>query len=48
MHPDQPSLAARAGHDVEAFVELYRFYYERVYNYTRYRCDDDRTVETPP
>ncbi len=45
MHRDQPSLVTRAGYDAQAFVELYRLYYERVYNYVRYRCDDDRTVE---
>jgi RNA polymerase sigma factor (sigma-70 family) len=45
MHRDQPSLAVRAGHDAQAFAELYDQYYGRVYTYARYRCNDDRTAE---
>jgi RNA polymerase sigma-70 factor (ECF subfamily) len=43
IHPDE--LAARARQDPSAFAALYDAYYTRVYNYLRYRIDDDATAE---
>lgn len=42
----QPELlATRAGYDPDAFGSLYDRYYTRVYNYLRYRLDDDASAE---
>ncbi|HZW03631.1 MAG TPA: sigma-70 family RNA polymerase sigma factor [Anaerolineaceae bacterium] len=42
----QPELlAARAGYEPDAFGSLYDRYYTRVYNYLRYRLDDDASAE---
>ena len=42
----QPELlATRAGYDADAFGSLYDRYYTRVYNYLRYRLDDDASAE---
>jgi RNA polymerase sigma-70 factor (ECF subfamily) len=34
-----------AGSDPEAFTNLYLNYYQRVYQYLRYRCDNDQIAE---
>jgi RNA polymerase sigma factor (sigma-70 family) len=44
-HPDEDRLALAALQDPEAFAALYRYYYPRIYNYVRYRCDDLETTE---
>lgn len=43
--PDEAALVAQAARSPAAFVQLYRRYYPRVYNYMRYRCDDTATAE---
>lgn len=43
--PDEAALVAQASCSAAAFVQLYRRYYPRVYNYMRYRCDDRATAE---
>ena len=42
---DDSALAVQAAHSPEAFAELYRRYYSRVFNYARYRCEDLETTE---
>lgn len=42
---DDSSLAARAGEDPQAFAALFDRYYAAVFNYVRYRCDDDATAD---
>jgi RNA polymerase sigma factor (sigma-70 family) len=42
---DESALAIRAAQDSAAFGELYDHFFPRVFNYTRYRCDDDLTAD---
>ena len=42
---DDSALAVQAAHSPDAFVEIYRRYYTRVFNYVRYRCEDLETAE---
>jgi RNA polymerase sigma factor (sigma-70 family) len=43
LAPDD--LAIRASSDPEAFVQLYNTYFQRVYSYIYYRCDESEDVE---
>ena len=43
--PAEAALVAQAARSPAAFVQLYRRYYPRIYNYMRYRCDDRATAE---
>lgn len=45
MHLDESALAVRATHDPAAFGELYDCFFQRVFNYARYRCHDDATAD---
>lgn len=45
MNPYESMLAVRAAKDPVAFAELFDCFYGRVFNYTRYRCDDDNTAD---
>ncbi len=42
---DTNLLAVEASHSSQAFGTLYDLLYPRVYNYIRYRCDDQATAE---
>ncbi len=42
---DINQLALDASHDSQAFAALYDLLHARVYNYVRYRCDDQATTE---
>ena len=42
---DDAALAVQAAHSPDAFAEIYRRYYGRVFNYVRYRCEDLETTE---
>ena len=42
---DDSSLATRAGEDPQAFAAIFDRYYAAVFNYVRYRCDDDATAD---
>jgi RNA polymerase sigma-70 factor (ECF subfamily) len=46
MRVDATALAERAASgDVKAFTSLYDLFYARIYNYARYRCDDDNVAD---
>jgi RNA polymerase sigma-70 factor, ECF subfamily len=46
MNVDVSGLADRAAAgDVNAFAVLYDLFFARVYNYVRYRCEDDDTAD---
>ena len=45
MNPDESILAVRAAQDPVAFAALFDCFYGRVFNYARYRCDDDDTAD---
>ena len=46
MNVDVSGLAERAAAgDVNAFAMLYDLFFARVYNYARYRCEDDDTAD---
>jgi RNA polymerase sigma-70 factor, ECF subfamily len=46
MNVDTTKLAERAAAgDVNAFAALYDLFFARVYNYARYRCEDDDTAD---
>ena len=45
MQPKPEDLAVRAASDPEAFVQLYNAYFQRVYCYIYYRCEDTATAE---
>ena len=50
MNPDESTLASdtlavRAATAPVAFAELFDCFYGRVFNYARYRCDDDDTAD---
>jgi RNA polymerase sigma factor (sigma-70 family) len=45
MTLDESALAIRAAQDSAAFGELYDHFFPRVFNYARYRCDDDLTAD---
>lgn len=45
MTIDESTLAIRAAQDSAAFGELYDHFFARVFNYARYRCDDDLTAD---
>jgi RNA polymerase sigma factor (sigma-70 family) len=45
MQPNSNDLAVRAANDPEAFGQLYTAYFQRVYNFTYYRCGDQATAE---
>ncbi len=42
---DINQLAVEASHDPQAFGSLFDLLHARVYNYIRYRCDDQATAE---
>ncbi|NUM47138.1 MAG: sigma-70 family RNA polymerase sigma factor [Anaerolineales bacterium] len=43
--PVSDKLAVRAANDPAAFGALFDCFYGRVFNYARYRCDDDDTAD---
>ncbi len=45
MTLDESALAIQAAQDSAAFGELYDHFFPRVFNYARYRCDDDLTAD---
>lgn len=45
MNADENTLAVRAASESEAFGALFDCFYGRVFNYARYRCDDDETAD---
>ena len=46
MPLDASSLAGKAaGGDTDAFAALYDLFFSRIYNYVRYRCNDDETAD---
>jgi RNA polymerase sigma-70 factor (ECF subfamily) len=45
MTIDENALAARAQRDNASFAPLYDHFFARVFNYCRYRCDDDATAD---
>ena len=45
MQPNPNDLAVRAANDPDAFVALYNAYFQRVYSYTFYRCNDQASAE---
>jgi len=46
MRVDATELAERAASgDVKAFTSLYDLFYARIYNYARFRCDDDSVAD---
>lgn len=45
MTPDETALAVRAQQDPASFGALYDHFFARVFNYCRYRCDDDATAD---
>ena len=45
MTTNESTLAVRAAQDPAAFAELFDCFYGRVFNYARYRCDDDDTAD---
>ena len=45
MQQTPDDLATRAASDLDAFVQLYNTYFQRVYNYIYYRCSEQAEVE---
>ena len=45
LSQDDSALAVQAAQSPDAFAEIYRRYYARVFNYVRYRCEDLETTE---
>jgi len=45
VNTDPNLLAQQAAHDPQSFASLYDCYFSRVFNYLRYRCEDDNTAD---
>jgi RNA polymerase sigma-70 factor (ECF subfamily) len=45
LNVEEKVLASNAGHQAESFMALYDLYFNRVYNYVRYRCYDPQVAD---